>query len=219
MITYLSGAVHDGLPGPGIGYMLTPSMGNRPDLTGIPWAADNGCFSQGEGFRLEKFLSWLDSMSPWRSTCLFAVAPDVVGDAAATWERSEPVLKILREKGWPAALVAQDGLGDRLALWDRITGWDDFWFWDHFDALFIGGTTEFKLSEEVKAICNEARHRGKWIHMGRVNSRRRLATAAEFGCNSADGTYAAFRFRRKTGIEVRAEIMGWLECVHAQPAL
>jgi hypothetical protein len=41
----------------------------------------------------------------------------------------------------------------------------------------------------------EARRRGVWTHMGRVNSERRLRYAALIGCQSADGTYLAFRNR------------------------
>ena len=56
-------------------------------------------------------------------------------------------------------------------------------------ALFIGGATnEFKLGPEVEAIVAEGRQRGIWIHMGRVNSLRRLVYAASIGCDSIDGT-------------------------------
>ena len=30
--------------------------------------------------------------------------------------------------------------------------------------------------------------RGKWVHMGRVNSTRRIRYAASIGCDSVDGT-------------------------------
>jgi hypothetical protein len=109
------------------------------------------------------------------------VAPDVVADAAATITRSLPWLAKIRALGLPAAFVAQDGQEDLLVPWDQ------------FDVLFIGGSTEWKLGSHSAAIASEARRRGKRVHMGRVNSHRRLITAAlSHFCDSADGTYVAF---------------------------
>ena len=41
-------------------------------------------------------------------------------------------------------------------------------------------------------ISAEAKLRGKGVHMGRVNSYRRIAIADAIGCDTADGTYIAF---------------------------
>ena len=68
--------------------------------------------------------------------CLFAAAPDVVGDAAATLQRSERMLDWIRYAGFPVAFVARDGL-------EHLTV-----PWDDFDALFIGGSTSWKLAAE-----------------------------------------------------------------------
>jgi hypothetical protein len=59
-------------------------------------------------------------------------------------------------------------------------------------ALFIGGSTEWKLGAEARALAALAKNRGLWVHMGRVNSLRRLRYAADIGCDSVDGTYLAF---------------------------
>ena len=67
-----------------------------------------------------------DPYDPFTSRCLFATAPDVVGDAQATLRRAY-MLGWIRYAGLPAALVAQDGL-EHLAI-----------PWDDFDALFLGG--------------------------------------------------------------------------------
>lgn len=166
----------------GLGLMCTPLMGTRPALIAhyARWAADTGCYSQGASFQLDKYLAWLTKLQPLRASCLFATAPDMVADARATWERSAPVLPLIRALGYKAALVAQDGLEDLSIEWGA------------FDALFTGGTTEWKLSEVAYEIGREAKARGKWLHMGRVNSRRRLIAAAVSGYDSADGTAAAF---------------------------
>jgi hypothetical protein len=167
---------------------------------GHVWAADNGCFTAGGRFNLGAYLCWL-VLLPEHERCLFATAPDVVGDAAATWRRSEPVLPVLRRLGFRAALVAQDG-------------WDGRVDWDSFDCLFMGGTTEFKLSERAWELCREATARGKWTHMGRVNSLRRLRAAAVGGYNSADGTFLRFGPDKNL-----PKLLGWLAELRRQPAL
>jgi hypothetical protein len=181
-VIYLSGHVHADLEGRSdTGFMLTATNAYRKaDLTATAWAADNGCFSQGQAFRLDAFLSWLVEMHPYRETCLFAVAPDVVGFARDTWERSRYVLPVLRALGYRAALVGQDGMESMRVQWDA------------FDVLFIGGSTEWKLSEAAYSLMVQAKRRGKWVHMGRCNSLRRLRTAAMAGCDSADGTFLKF---------------------------
>ena len=60
--------------------------------------------------------------------------------------------------------------------------------WPYFDALFIGGSTEFKMGDVAQGLVRYARARSKWVHMGRVNSFRRVRYAKAIGCNSVDGT-------------------------------
>lgn len=143
------------------------------------WAADNGCFSpSGKAFDPDRWWTWLSSLDP--TGALFAVAPDVVGDAAATLERSLPWLARIRELGFPAAFVAQDGIGDTVIPWSM------------FDVLFIGGSTEFKLSNRARRLTIKAHNRRKLVHMGRVNSKRRFDIARSWGVDSVDGTFLAF---------------------------
>jgi hypothetical protein len=78
------------------------------------------------------------------------------------------------------AFVAQDGLESLTVPWDD------------FDVLFIGGTTEWKLGPQARALVADAKARGKWVHMGRVNSERRYRYAHAIGCDSVDGTYLTF---------------------------
>ena len=165
---FLSGVVLPGVPA-----MVTPRMRQLPP-EGVPWAADTGCYASPEDHEDGRYLAWLARLGPARA--LFATAPDVVGDAAATLARSAPMLPRLRALGFPAALVAQDGL-ERLPV-----------PWPAMDALFLGGTTAWKLSEAAAQLVTEARARGLWTHMGRVNSLRRFRHAVSIGCDSADGT-------------------------------
>ena len=156
----------------------TPKQGNNRVPAGAGWCADNGCFGTayvGD----DAWWAWL-VQHPGRDLCRFAVAPDVVGDAAATLERSAPWLPRIRALGIPAAFVAQDGQENLPVPWDT------------FDVLFIGGSTNWKLGAEVRRLVIEAKAHGKPVHMGRVNSARRLRYAAHIGCDSADGTYLIF---------------------------
>jgi hypothetical protein len=164
------------------------------------WAADNGCFSQGHAFSLSAYLQWLGIMAPIAARCLFATAPDVVSDAAATWARSEPAFDKIRAAGFKVALVAQNGIEDLPIEWGR------------FDAIFIGGDTEWKLSGDAADVCREAKRRGKFVHMGRVNSMRRLEIAAQFGCDSVDGNFLGF------GPDANMpKLLRWLETLSIQP--
>jgi len=176
---YLSGAIRPELLGmPGTGWMITPNMGNKP-LPGR-WGADTGCFSPKgvRDFNLDAYLRWLARGDA--SSNVFATAPDRVGDPVATLQLSAPVLPLIRQLGLPAAFVGQDGLEDLTVPWDS------------FDVFFVGGSTEWKLGRGAAELVREALARGKWVHMGRVNSGKRYAYAAELGCDSVDGTFLAF---------------------------
>jgi hypothetical protein len=155
----------------------TPEQGNTLP-PGATWCADNGCFANGYPGD-EGWWGWLSAHeSP--ETCAFAVAPDVVGDAAATLQRSTPWLPRIRSLGIPAAFVAQDGQESLPVPWDE------------FDVLFIGGTTAWKLGGHAWLLARQAKARGKRVHMGRVNSQRRYVYARAIGCDSVDGTFLAF---------------------------
>ena len=161
-----------------IDYIDTPAQGNkRPE--GVPWIADNGAFS--DKFDEVKWWQFLLDNAYAARDCVFAVAPDVVGDAAATLERSRPWLPKIRKLGYPAAFVAQDGFESLPEI-----------PWDEFDCLFIGGSTSWKLGPYARAAVREAKVRGKWVHMGRVNSERRWRYADAIGVDSVDGTYLTF---------------------------
>lgn len=205
-VIYLSGCVTQTMlanPRPDLGVMLQPGMGNAIPFRFVKWAADNGCFAKGADFDSGDWLEWLAGLRRHRETCLFAVAPDVLGDAEATLERAEPFLPTIRQLGFRVALVAQDGLESIDSL-----------PWDAFDVLFIGGTTEWKLSESAYAIGMTAKFHDKWVHMGRVNSLRRLRAATTSGFDSADGTFLKF------GPDVNiGRLYSWLDEINGQPAL
>jgi hypothetical protein len=172
-----------GHAGPGFGRLLSPRQYSRAADTahaGIPWAADNDCFQRLDAKAYRAMLDTIDGLPG----CLFVTAPDVVADPEATiayylhWE------ELLLDLGQPIAYVAQDGQRASVVPWDQI------------GCLFIGGTTGYKLSAEAERLGREAKERGLWLHMGRVNSRRRFHYAQAIGCDSVDGTqFSMFRNR------------------------
>ncbi|MCW6005378.1 hypothetical protein K1W54_12410 [Micromonospora sp. CPCC 205371] len=191
--------VRDAMRAGRLGMITTPAAGNAV-LEGVDWCADNGCFTPGRYPGDDRYLAWLARHAIHAARCAFATAPDVVGDAAATLARSVPMLPRIRMAGFRAALVAQDGLEHLPVPWDLL------------DAMFLGGTTAWKLGPAAAELAAEARARGLTVHMGRVNSLRRLRHAAAIGCRSADGTHLAYGPDRNLPTLLR-----WLAAINDVP--
>lgn len=159
-----------------VGRLFTPRMiGNVAGTVaaGYPWAADCDGF---KGVDTRLYLNMLARL-PSDSGCRFVVPPDRVADQRATMALFTQWQKLISEDlGLPIAYVLQDGLEGVGVPWD------------HCQALFIGGTTHFKLSGLVKRTVEEGKERGKWIHMGRVNTPDRAAYARSIECDSFDGS-------------------------------
>lgn len=175
-----SRAVHDAMSAGLLGYIDTPAQGNkRPE--GVTWCADNGAFS--DRWDANKWWRFLVRNAHAADTCLFAALPDVVGDWPATLARSSPWIERVKALGYPVAIVLQDGCTSDTVPWDRI------------DAVFVGGTDAFKFGNTARELCREAKQRGMWVHVGRINGPRRFRGAAlpyevgGLGADSADGTY------------------------------
>jgi len=138
----------------------------------LPWAVDNGAYS---GFDEKKFVRYLKRVQDI-SGCIWVAAPDVVGDGIATLKLFRQWAPRIHAWGFPVAFVSQDG-----SLQYELP-------WDDFECLFIGGTTEWKLGGIVREQARVAKYKGKLLHMGRVNSRKRLRYAASIKCDSVDGS-------------------------------
>lgn len=135
------------------------------------FAVDNGAFAK---FDADAFLALLEREKEAKHLCRFVSVPDVVGSARRTLEVFEHWR--FRMNGWPLALVAQDGQEDLPIPWKGI------------EAVFIGGTTAWKLSEHAAAICKAGKALGKWVHAGRVNTPARFEYFEKLGADSIDGT-------------------------------
>ena len=177
-----------------LGQIITPAASNRLEA-GVPWCADNAAYT-GRYPGDRRFLAWLAARAAHAPRCAFAVAPDVPGDAAATLTRSAPILPRIRALGYRTALVLQDGQ-ERIPV-----------PWHDLDAVMIGGSTSWKLGPSAAHLVAEARTRHLTVHMGRVNSLRRLRYACGIGCDSVDGTYLAYGPDRNL-----PTLLGWLRTV------
>lgn len=158
-----------------LGRLIQPRMTSSIEATaaaGIPWAADNDCF---QGLDANAYISMLHRIRELVG-CLFVTVPDVVGDHETTRALFDEWMYRLGGWGLPWAFVLQNGCTSGDVPWGEI------------EAVFIGGDDAFKLGEDAEALAREAKARGKWVHMGRVNSAKRIRYAATIGCDSVDGT-------------------------------
>lgn len=184
--------------GANVGHLVVPKQWNRNlVLTPGMWAMDNGAFS---GFDAGAFMRMLEAYHD-QPGCLFVTAPDVVSDAAATFALWPFWSRLIRGLGHTPAWVAQDGLTPDLM--PRDVG-----------AVFVGGSTAFKESDQARRLCEFAKSRGLWVHWGRVNSKRRYEMAALSGADSIDGT--GFSMFPSTRIPLVDE---WDKQLAAQPLL
>lgn len=146
---------------------------------GFGYALDNGAwtaFQQGEPFDGEAFIRAVDMLGHGAD---WLVVPDSVGDAARTftmfeawWPRIAGVTLLL--------FALQDGMVERdvEALLRPGLG------------LFVGGSTEWKERTAIQWGSFARRH-GLYMHVGRVNTARRVHLAVAAGAHSIDGTSAS----------------------------
>lgn len=187
------------------GVTHTPAQGLYEGLGGVPSIVDNGSFGDGYIGDVE-FLAWLTTL-PEPQLVQFVVAPDVVGDAAATLKRSAPFLPVIRRMGFRVAFAAQNGITPAQVPWGEV------------NVIFLGGVPEclpckfvrpvkefkwtvcprcgrllkeWKESAAAAELVVAALEHEKDAHMGRLNGAYRGEIATAMGCVSGDGTYLAF---------------------------
>jgi hypothetical protein len=175
MILLVSGAtktVNRFRMNPYIGALLTPRAGNsQKSREGLVWAADNSAFAN---FDEKSFLKMIEKIQG--SDCKFVSCPDVVANGESTLKLFYHWMPIIKSFNLPVALVIQNGMKLKDIPFEKL------------DAIFVGGNDEFKLGKEARRICIEAKKRSKWLHMGRVNTLKRIKYAFELNCDSIDGS-------------------------------
>lgn len=144
--------------------------------SGVPVCLDNQVFTNK--FNIGEWLKALDKLRKYQSQCVFIVIPDVIWDGKATLAQFSYYRNMVID--YPVALVSQDG----------ISNYPDDIPWDYFDCLFVGGTDHHKMGKEGGWVISEAKKRGKWIHIGRVNSVSRMMRF--WTADSWDGTHLGY---------------------------
>ncbi len=167
LIGYLAGR----FPGR-VGHLFSPRPGRVPcgPFPFMPFALDNGAFAAGEDWDESRWFKMLDWAKLSGQSPSWALVPDVVGDSIRTLRKWDIYRDRVRKYGWPLAFAVQDGMvcGD-------VPG--------DADVIFIGGSTSWKWRTMAEWCESFPR-----VHVGRVNSWRRLWQCHDAGAESCDGT-------------------------------
>jgi hypothetical protein len=152
-----------------IGHLFSPGAQRGP-FPFCNYAFDNGVFAKGGDWTPEpwiKMLEWgkLSGQSP-----LWNLVPDAVGDRDATLRKWDEFSPIARRYGWPLAFAVQDGMTESDVPADA-------------SVVFVGGSTEWKWATYRDWCAAFPR-----VHVGRVNTYRRLFDCYDAGAESTDGT-------------------------------
>ncbi|GAG31177.1 unnamed protein product, partial [marine sediment metagenome] len=147
----------------------------------FPYALDNGAWSvhaKGKGghLDLDLFTRLVDQLGARADWC---TAPDAVGGGALSLSLSLAWLPWVLDRTRLALIPVQDGMSKadlRPHLGKRV-------------GIFVGGTTEWKLSS-TPMWGELAAELGCYLHVGRVNTMGRMKICAAAGTHSIDGTSA-----------------------------
>ncbi len=144
---------------------------------GMPYAIDNGAwtaFQQGVKFNERLFMKAIDLLGEHAD---WIVLPDIVAEGLKSLDYSLTWLERLRGIPTQLLIAVQDGMKveDVRSILNPTLG------------IFIGGTTEWKEQTAVQ-WGSVARRRNCYLHVGRVNSARRIAICAAAGADSFDGS-------------------------------
>ena len=181
------------------GFLISPTGGvkhvaDSDKQFGIDNDAFNGKFNK------DKFLRLLDKMVSYKDRCLFVNPPDVVGDAVQTTENYYQWYNEIKGRGLPILYILQDGWNLQLPK-------------PKADCIFVGGSTEFKLSNTVMRLLQVV-NPDYWVHIGRVNTYKRLLHFRHVA-DSFDGTQI-YRFQPDIGVKLMQK---WLGLINKQQEL
>lgn len=152
-----------------VGHLYSPGGYRSPRE--LECAVDNGVFAKGDAWDADTFLHMLDGMQIDGVRPRWVLVPDVVADREQTlakWQEWAPRLR--RYYGWPLAFAVQDGMTVEDVPADA-------------DVVFVGGSTRWKWQTVALWCAHFPR-----VHVGRVNTERRLWQCARLGAESCDGT-------------------------------
>lgn len=157
------------------GWRLLVSARGVLRTEGFPYALDNGAwtaFQRGEPFDVaafERAVTLLGKSADW------IVVPDKVADRDESLRMAAEWLPKLRGIA-PLLFAVQDGMTEA-DVPDEC-------------GVFLGGSTEWKLAT-MRQWGEFCRRTGRYYHVARVNSSRRIAASKEAGADSIDGSSAS----------------------------
>ena len=159
--------------------LLTPGQHEKP-VDGFKYALDNGAWSAYQSGKPFDGVGFLHAMERVGAGADWIVIPDIVAGGMQSLEFSRHWIPKLRKVGTPLLLAVQDGM----AVEDVIPVLDLGNI-----GIFVGGTTEWKLRTlhewgELAAFCH------CHLHVGRVNTKRRIKLCQEARADSFDGSSA-----------------------------
>lgn len=162
----------------GFGLLLTP---DRPEMRdGFDrYAIDNGAWGahqRGERWMPQRWLALVRVHGHGADWC---VLPDIVCGGSRSLALSCWWLPRVFSLSPRWLIAVQDGMEPETV--SRLLG--------PRVGVFVGGSTEWKLSS-MEAWGHVCRESGAWLHVGRVNSAKRIATCSLSGAHSCDGTSA-----------------------------
>lgn len=158
-------------------HLLLSPKGNSLRTEGMPYALDNGAwtaYQQGQPFDEDAFVRAVDVVGEGAE---WIVLPDVVQGGMASLDFSLTWME--RLKGIPTKLL--------IAVQDGVQIEDLAHHLSPTVGIFIGGSTAWKEAT-AGAWGSLARRRNCHLHVGRVNTVRRIRICAAAGANSIDGT-------------------------------
>lgn len=160
------------------GCLVTPRCKSSITRTNGIIGVDNDRFNDNSytDTAFMKLLIYLVNFSG-KDRIKFVSAPDIPFNAEGTFRDFYKWHTVIKEIfKLPIALVTQDGMTVKSIDWDRL------------DAVFIGGTTEYKMSQDSINIIKKAKSLKKWVHIGRVNTPPRFTFFKMLDVDSIDGT-------------------------------
>jgi hypothetical protein len=123
----------------------------------VKYGLDNGAFTR---FRTRAFTR-MAAHAIGDDNCLWIAIPDFPMCAYST---------IGLFKHWKYVIQGKRAF----VLQNDIDRYSSLIPWDEIVAVFVGGDDDFKESSTAVELAKEAKDRGKWVHVGRVNTVRRL---------------------------------------------
>lgn len=144
---------------------------------GMGYALDNGAwtaFQQGKSLDEKLFMTAVEKMGEKAD---WIVLPDIVAGGLRSLDYSLAWMERLRGIPTRLLIAVQNGMevNDVRSFLNPAVG------------IFVGGDTEWKEKTAVQ-WGSVARRRNCYLHVGRVNSARRIAICNAAGANSFDGT-------------------------------